>query len=162
MSEAFYLTEIERAPQESQLRDFLSVAQGQTVLRYHQSFPAYCETPLADLKHLARELGISRLFVKDESFRFGLNAFKVLGGSYSIGVYLANKLGLARDEITYDQLRTPEAQAKLGQLTFVTATDGNHGRGVAWTARELGHQSVVYMPHGSSIERLENNHRYEL
>ena len=50
----------------------------------------------------------------------------------------------------------PEVREKLGELTFVTATDGNHGRGVAWAARQLGHKSVVYMPKGSAQERLDN------
>ncbi len=156
MNEAFFLTEIERAPEGSRVHDFLSVEQGRNVIRYHQSFPVYEQTPLADLKNLATQLGVSRMFVKDESYRFGLNAFKVLGGSYGIGLYLANKLGLPPDQVTYDRLCSPEAREKLGQLTFVTATDGNHGRGIAWTARELGHQAVVYMPHGSSVERLEH------
>lgn len=155
MKEAFLLTEIELAPEGSRVRDFLSVEQCKNAIHYHQSFPAYTETPLVDLKNLAKEVGVSRIFVKDESYRFGLNAFKVLGGSYSIGVYLANKLGLSLDQITYDKLCSPRAREKLGTQTFVTATDGNHGRGVAWTARELGHRAVVYMPQGSTAERLE-------
>lgn len=156
MEEKFLLAEIEKAPAGSHTGDFLSVGQGDSVIRYHRSFPAYTETPLAELKNLASEIGLGGLYVKDESYRFGLNAFKVLGGSYSIGVYLARKLGLPPEEITYDRLCSPDAQKTLGQMTFVTATDGNHGRGVAWTARELGHKSVVFMPHGSSTERLMN------
>ena len=50
----------------------------------------------------------------------------------------------------------PEVREMLGELTFVTATDGNHGRGVAWAARQLGHKSVGYMPEGSARERLDN------
>jgi len=156
MEESFLLTDIEKSPEDSHVRNFLCVEQGRNVIRYHRSFPAYTETPLADLKNLAKEIGIKGFYVKDESYRFGLNAFKVLGGSYSIGVYLAERLGISPDEVTYDALRSPEAAEKLGQLTFVTATDGNHGRGVAWTARELGHKAVVYMPHGSAAERLKN------
>ena len=123
---------------------------------FHRSFPEYSVTPLVSLSSLARDFGVANIFVKDESYRFGLNAFKVLGGSFSIGSYLAEKLGMDIDSVSYETLISPEVQKKIGQLTFVTATDGNHGRGVAWTANRLGHKSVVYMPKGSAPERLEN------
>ena len=124
--------------------------------RFHSTIPGYQPTPLVFLDHLARRLGISSLLVKDESHRFGLNAFKSLGGSFAIARTLAKKLGWPEDEVTFDALMSPEVKEKLGTLTFVTATDGNHGRGVAWAASLLGHKSVVYMPKGSSLERLEN------
>ena len=60
------------------------LTKAQEVRRFHQSFPEYSVTPLVELKSLAEELGVSNIFVKDESYRFGLNAFKVLGGSYAI------------------------------------------------------------------------------
>jgi len=154
MEEAFLLTEIERPHKPSGEKDYLGVGLGENVIAFHRSFPAYSQTPLAHLENLAKAAGVRDFFVKDESCRFGLNAFKVLGGSYCIGLYIADKLGLTPDEITYDNLCSPKAA--LDQLTFVTATDGNHGRGVAWTARELGHKAVVYMPYGSASERLEN------
>lgn len=156
MEKGFLITEIKKAPEGSNVREFLNIEQGKKILEYHKSFPAYTETPLAKLDNLAKELGISNLYVKDESYRFGLNAFKVLGGSYSMAKVIANKLGLSDDEITYDKLTSKEVKDKLGDVTFVTATDGNHGRGVAWTARELGQKSVVYMPKGSALERLNN------
>ena len=59
------------------------------VRQFHQSFPQYEPTPLADLRHMAEYLGVARVAVKDESWRFGLNSFKVLGGSYAIGRFLA-------------------------------------------------------------------------
>jgi diaminopropionate ammonia-lyase len=154
MDKKFSLAPIQRKATDN--NKFLSVELGEQVVNYHKSFPAYEQTPLTDLPELAREIGIEKLYVKDESYRFGLNAFKVLGGSYSIGAYLAKRLQLAPNQINYGTLCSDAVREKLGVLTFVTATDGNHGRGVAWTARELGHKSVVYMPHGSSDERLEN------
>ncbi|MDR2487648.1 MAG: diaminopropionate ammonia-lyase, partial [Clostridiales Family XIII bacterium] len=83
-------------------------------------------------------------------------AFKVLGGSFAIGNYLAKRLGVDISELPFDKLVSDEICEKLGDVTFVTATDGNHGRGVAWTANQLRKKSVVYMPKGSSLERLEN------
>ena len=126
------------------------------VRSFHSSFPEYAPTPLVQLNGLARELGIDSIYVKDESYRFGLNAFKVLGGSYTIGKYIAEKLGMRLSELSYEKLISSEIREKLGDLTFVTATDGNHGRGVAWTANRLKQHSVVYMPKGSAEERLEN------
>ena len=126
------------------------------VSAFHKSFPEYSVTPLANLKNLAKELGVASIHVKDESYRFGLNAFKVLGGSYAIGSYIAKKLGMDISELPYDKMTSKEIKDKLGETTFVTATDGNHGRGVAWTANRLQQKSVVYMPKGSSLERLNN------
>ncbi len=123
---------------------------------FHASFPEYSVTPLADLSGLAKELGLGGVYVKDESYRFGLNAFKVLGGSFAIGSYLAGRLGVDIGQLPYDRMTSKETREKLGDITFVTATDGNHGRGVAWTANRLGQKSVVYMPKGSALERLEN------
>ena len=123
---------------------------------FHCSFPDYRPTPLVRLRGLAGKLGVGEIWVKDESKRFDLNAFKVLGGSWCIGRYIARRLGLELGELTYQTLTGRRVQEALGQVTFVTATDGNHGRGIAWTARRLGQESVVYMPRGSAPERLEN------
>ncbi len=134
----------------------LSRAELENVYRFHKSFPEYEETPLHELGELARHMGVGNILVKDESYRFGLNAFKVLGGSYAIARYIAQVLGLSNDEMTFDMLKSEEVKARLGDVTFVTATDGNHGRGVAWAASQLGQKSVVFMPKGSSQIRLEN------
>ena len=136
--------------------DRFGPANAKKVRAFHQSFPEYKETPLANLGALAKELGIASIHVKDESYRFGLNAFKVLGGSYTIGNYIAKKLGVDISELPYEKLVSTEVKEKIGQITFVTATDGNHGRGIAWTANRLDQKSVVYMPKGSAEERLNN------
>jgi len=124
-------------------------------MNFHRTFPDYQPTPLRELKQLAKNLGVGGIFVKDESYRFGLNAFKALGGSYAIGRYLAQRLNKDISELPYDVLTSPEVKQQLGDITFATTTDGNHGRGIAWTARQLGQKSVVYMPKGSSQYRLE-------
>lgn len=129
------------------------------VMEFHRGFAGYRATPLRKLDGLAKMLGLSDLYVKDESYRFGLNAFKVLGGSYAIGRYLAERLDMDISELSFDKLNSPDIKKKLGEITFVTATDGNHGRGVAWAAAHLGQKSVVYMPKGSSEERLKNIQR---
>jgi diaminopropionate ammonia-lyase len=93
-------------------------------LAFHQTLPGYAPTPLVDLPDLAVELGVGRLLVKDESSRLGLPAFKVLGASWACRQVLE---------------RAPGAH-------LVTATDGNHGRAVARTARQLGVGATVFVP----------------
>ncbi len=153
------LTPIARRGPERADISFLSEKSAGAVRAFHASFPLYAATPLRSLTALAKELGVRGLYVKDESFRFGLNAFKVLGGSYAAGRYLAGRLGVDIAELPYPRLTSPAVRDRLGPITFVTTTDGNHGRGVAWTARELGQRSVVYMPRGTRPERLENIRR---
>ncbi len=123
---------------------------------FHESFPQYERTPLADLGTLAEHLGVGRVFVKDESFRFGLNAFKVLGGSFAMARYIAKECGRPVSDMTYGYLTSGDLARTFGQATFFTATDGNHGRGVAWAARRLGQKAVVRMPKGSSPVRRDN------
>ncbi len=123
---------------------------------FHESFDQYSKTPLQDLKELANHIGVGGIYLKDESYRFGLNAFKVLGGSFAMAHYMAEKLGMDIGELGYERLISDEIREKLGDMLFVTATDGNHGRGVAWTANQLKQKSVVYMPKGSSGTRVEN------
>ena len=129
---------------------FFSTEIARTVLEFHQQIDAYKPTPLVSLDRLANELGIGKILVKDESYRFDLNAFKVLGGSYAIAQCVCQKLGISLDEFSFDSLKDQEP------ITFATATDGNHGRGVAWAAQQLGQKAVVYMPKGAAKERVDN------
>ena len=123
---------------------------------FHQSFPQYTVTPLARLDGQAARLGLSNLCVKDESYRFGLNAFKVLGGSFAMANYIADETGKDVADCTFDYLTSDQLAKDFGQATFFTATDGNHGRGVAWAANKLGQKAVVHMPKGSTKPRFDN------
>lgn len=123
---------------------------------FHKSFPQYTVTPLARLDNLAARLGLNSLCVKDESYRFGLNAFKVLGGSFAMASYIADETGRDVSDMTYDYLTSDELARDFGQATFFTATDGNHGLGVAWAAKRLGQKAVVHMPKGSTKPRFDN------
>lgn len=134
----------------------MSVEEMQKAGSFHRSFPQYEVTPLTPLSNLAKHLGLKRLYVKDESYRFGLNAFKVLGGSYAIARYIAQQLGRDVSEMSYDVLTSDKLKEEFGQATFFTATDGNHGRGVAWAANKLGQKCVVRMPKGTTKTRLDN------
>ena len=123
---------------------------------FHESFPQYSETPLTKLPHMASYLGVKEVYIKDESYRFGLNAFKVLGGSFAMARYIAKETGKDVSELPYSVLTSRKLREEFGQATFFTATDGNHGRGVAWAANRLGQKAVVHMPKGTTQTRLEN------
>jgi diaminopropionate ammonia-lyase len=123
---------------------------------FHKSFPQYTVTPLQKLSALARYLGVKNIYCKDESYRFGLNAFKVLGGSYAMACYIAKELNRDVSELPYHVLSSDKLREEFGQATFFTATDGNHGRGVAWAAKRLGQKAVVRMPKGTTKTRFDN------
>ncbi|MFI7444679.1 diaminopropionate ammonia-lyase [Nonomuraea indica] len=101
---------------------------------FHATLTGYAPTPLIELPALAVELGVGRVFVKDESSRLGLPAFKALGASWAVHRVLAE--------------RATDADAPAGPLTLVTATDGNHGRAVARMARLMGQRAHVFVPRG--------------
>lgn len=156
MKEQLKLIQYQRKQGNKSDLSFMSLENAKKVQSFHASFPMYRATPLTELKETAGTLGLGTIYMKDESYRFGLNAFKVLGGSYAIGSYLAEKLGKTIEEMPYEELVSDRTKKELGDITFVTATDGNHGRGVAWTASKLRQNAVVYMPKGSARERLQN------
>ena len=134
----------------------LSTTNAKEVKAFHESFPQYQKTPLANLTNMATKLGLKQVCVKDESYRFGLNAFKVLGGSYAIAHYIADEVGKDISEVPYNVLTSDALREEFGQGTFFTATDGNHGRGVAWASNILQQKCVVYMPKGTTQTRLDH------
>jgi len=138
---------------DSSLFDFANDKIATSVANFHESLPNYKPTPLVRLSSLADKLGIDELLIKDESQRFELNAFKVLGASYAIAKVLGNKLNLGDYELTYERILSEKS--KFQEITFVTATDGNHGRAVAWAAEKFSCKAIVYMPKGSSLARLK-------
>lgn len=122
------------------------------VRNFHCQLPGYESTPLHSLDTLAEKLGIGRILLKDEDYRFDLNAFKVLGGSYAVARLLGKKYDISTNQLSLESLK-----AKITEpMTFTSATDGNHGRGLAWAADKLGQNAVIYMPVGTAEERVTN------
>jgi len=125
---------------------------------FHKSLPHYHPTPLFSLPALAHQLGVGQILVKDESYRFDLNAFKVLGASSAIYRFMTGVMAVESSEpfdileFMKDARRAPWAD----KFTFCTATDGNHGRAVAWTAKRFGQKAVIYMPKGTVPARIRN------
>lgn len=111
-----------------------SIFENSSAIEFHKTLESYKPTPLVDLQDLALEFGVGKIYIKDESFRFGLKAFKGLGASYAIHKILE---------------KDPSIEI------FCTATDGNHGRAVAWSANMLGKKSRVFVPRDTTYYRIE-------
>ena len=116
--------------------------------------PGYSPTPLIELDELGRELGLERLWIKDESSRMGLPAFKILGASWAVHRMLCRRLGLPEDgqPLPYETLA--ELVADRPPCTFVAATDGNHGRAVARAAKLYGCDAHILVPAGTASARI--------
>ncbi|MCH2149842.1 MAG: diaminopropionate ammonia-lyase, partial [Phycisphaerales bacterium] len=101
---------------------------------------------LHSLRSLALELGVEALYYKDESERFELSSFKALGGAYAVQVMLQELIGRAIGRaVTMEDIASMRYPKEAGRLTVVAATDGNHGRSVAWGAQRFGCACVIYM-----------------
>ena len=131
--------------------------------KFHQTIPDYEKTPLVDLKTSAQKIGVEKIWTKDESKRFGLNAYKFLGVSYSIakallapneGMYFLKniydifsntKWNISYSEFTWTNLQQ-HVKGMKEKPVFVSATDGNHGYGLAYAAKLLECDCIIYMP----------------
>jgi diaminopropionate ammonia-lyase len=121
------------------------------------SWRDYEPTPLLDLPTLARQVELGAIRLKDEAPRFGLGSFKALGGAYAVGAILADELvhrGVAEQATTAD-LDLGRLRWATRGLTVTCATDGNHGRSVAWGARRFGCRCVIFVHHGVSQGRID-------
>jgi diaminopropionate ammonia-lyase len=114
-------------------------------LQFHRRLPGYEETPLVDAPKLASALGVGKVFVKDESSRLGLPAFKVLGASWAVYRALEERHGEGFGD--WEEIRELEERLEpMRPLSLVAATDGNHGRAVARVARLLGLGAKIFVP----------------
>lgn len=124
-------------------------------LAFHRRLPGYAPTELRDVDPPAVD-GVSRMALKLETSRYGLPAFKVLGASWATAVRVATWLGLAGPGDDLVELRRAIARHRAtARPSLVTATDGNHGRAVAWTARQLGIAAEIFVPAGTATSRVE-------
>jgi diaminopropionate ammonia-lyase len=132
---------------------------------FHKQLPHYSETKLHSLPSVAKELGFAYVFLKDESTRFGLPSFKVLGASWAIHQTLCKRLGLPSSTTLTELTQALEGT----DVTLVTCTEGNWGRATARMGKYLGVKVVVYVPffmnaytrkliegEGAEVTRLED------
>ena len=124
-------------------------------LRFHRRLPGYEETPLVNAPKLADALGVGKVFVKDESSRLGLPAFKVLGASWAVYRALEERLGDGGFG-EWEEIEDLKARLEpLRPLSLVAATDGNHGHALAWVARLLGLRAKIFVPEDMAAARRE-------
>ena len=119
-----------------------------TIREFHSSLPSYAPTPLVSVPEIAVSLNLGAVFVKDESQRLGLPAFKILGASYAISRALSARLDAPDRALSLDELR--DRLGSSSELSLAAATDGNHGRAVAHVAHLLGLPATIYVPDGVS------------
>ena len=136
-------------------REIVNRVRAAAARRTIAAWPGYAPTPLVALPGLAAELGLGAVLYKDESGRFGIGSFKALGGAYavcrSLARVIARRKGLAK--VGADALLAGDHRDLAATITVATATDGNHGRSVAWGARTFGCRAAVYLPASVSAER---------
>lgn len=144
------------APYPDSLRAILSEETGREALSTIRSWPGYAPTPLAALGDMATGLGLGGVYYKDEGPRFGLGSFKALGGAYAVLKVLSGLLSDSLGRVpTGEEMLSGAFSDQLDGVTVATATDGNHGRSVAWGAQMLGVSCKIYMHAGVSQGRAD-------
>lgn len=139
----------------TKIKEIFSVEQARKARRFHRQIPGYKISPLKALPNLALMMGVGGIWIKDEANRLELNSFKVLGGSYALYRFIQEKLGIPGEDTSFAYLKSKEVRERLGDITFASATDGNHGRGIAWAAKQLGFKCVIYVHSETSVRRID-------
>lgn len=142
-------------------KEILSLAAFAEAEREITGWPSYQPTPCVSLKGLAGELGLKDVFIKEEARRFGLKAFKALGGAYAVLKVLQGEIEKRKGvKPSGAELRQGAHRDITSTITVTTATDGNHGRSVAWGAELFGAKAVIFVPHHCSQARMEGIARF--
>lgn len=163
-------------PYPPELNAVLSPDMAMAAMAEISGWPGYLPTPLIALDRLSAALGIAGLLYKDESKRLGLGSFKALGGSYAVLMLAANKIRERYGKtVSLAEIRSGKLTELLGDLTVVTATDGNHGRSVAWGAQMAGCKCRIYIhaevsegrktameAFGAEVIRVDGNYDHSL
>jgi diaminopropionate ammonia-lyase len=150
------------APYGSRQRAVLSLDGFERARAEISSWPDYAPTPLHDLAGLAAAAGIAKLWYKDEGGRFGLGSFKALGGAYAVERILIERIEAetGNTDVAPQDLLAGTYRSITEGVTVTCATDGNHGRSVAWGAQRFGCNCVIYIHAGVSEGRKQAIERY--
>lgn len=117
----------------------------------------YAPTSLHRLTALAKEVGVAQIFYKDEATRFGLGSFKALGGAYAALKILQRELSQALGRsVLLSEIRDGTLAQHAAAITLVSATDGNHGRSLAWGASNFGARCRIYIHREVSASRADS------
>ena len=136
-------------------KEMFPIERAREAQNFHRQIPGYNMTPLAALPHLAHMLGIGGIYVKDESQRLQMRSFKVMGGSYAVYRLVKQILGREDEELTFEYLISEECRKALGNTVLCSATDGNHGRGLAWACEKLHLPCKIYVHSETSQARID-------
>ncbi|MGH7470592.1 MAG: diaminopropionate ammonia-lyase [Longimicrobiales bacterium] len=144
-----------RGPYPTELQSIISLPDQQAARTVIETWPGYTPSPLFELPRTAEELGLGRLWLKDESPRFGLGAFKSIGGAYAVYQLLADHVRAAQPQADVSPAAFFQGmhRARTAQITVACASAGNHGRAVAWGANVFGARCIVYLYQGVSAGR---------
>ena len=132
--------------------DAPAISEIDEIVAFHSKLPGYTPTPLVSVDGIAGKLGIKRIFVKDEGKRFDLKAFKALGASYAVYRILQER---GAGSLQPEEFLSERGRKLAEGITFTCATDGNHGRALAWIARLLERKAVIFMPKGAVPSRID-------
>ncbi len=136
----------ERSAYSAQAQKVISQSDADTAMREISSWPEYEPTPLRRLTGLETHLGCGEIYYKDESTRFGLGSFKALGGAYAVLKLIAASYETQHAKrIALGDIRQGQIKDFASTITVCTATDGNHGRSVAWGAKNAGCPCRIYI-----------------
>lgn len=136
-------------------KEMFPIDRARDARKFHRQIPGYNMTPLVALPNLAHLLGVGGIYVKNEAMRLHMNSFKVMGGSYAIYRLVRKLLGKENEDLSFDYLLSDECHEALGDVVFCSATDGNHGRGLAWACQQLKHPCKIYVHSETSQPRID-------
>lgn len=136
-------------------KEMFPICYARDARKFHSHIPNYHMTPLVALPNLARILGVGGIYVKNEAKRLQMNSFKVMGGSYAIYRLVKQILGREDEDLSFEYLTGEECHKALGDVVFCSATDGNHGRGLAWACQQLKHPCKIYVHSETSQPRID-------
>lgn len=140
----------------TELKDVVDSNETPQILEEIKHWPGYAETSLHYLTGVAAELDVSAIWYKDESTRFGLKSFKALGGAYAVAKQIRQVvLSATEDEPSLSDLLGNKYQNIISKLVMTCATDGNHGRSVAWGCRLFGCACIIYVHKDVSAGRAQ-------
>ncbi len=145
---------------QTKAKEMFPVTIAREARKFHRQIPGYKMTPLLAMPNLSHMLGVGGIYIKNEAERLELNSFKVMGGSFAIYRFMKKLLGMEDKELTFEYLVSKECHDKVGDIVFCSATDGNHGRGLAWASKMLGHRCKIYVHSETTQARIDAIKKY--
>ena len=130
----------------SHLKDILDIKDVKNAFNDITSWPQYALTPLHSLHEIAKSCFVNKIWYKDESTRFNLGSFKALGGAYAVAKQIICELKKRHNiHASMADLLSNKFKDEINNISVSCATDGNHGRSVAWGAKIFGCPCVIYL-----------------